>query len=320
MSAGAPFALTEPYDEGMLDVGDGNLVHWNMRGNPDGKPAVIVHGGPGSGSATGTPRAFHPDRYRLVGFDQRGCGRSTPSASDPATDLRHNTTEHLLADMERLRVALDIERWLVFGGSWGSTLALAYAERHPHRVRELVLASMWFLGSSDVDWLYRGGLARVFPEQWERFAGDIDGDVVAAYVDRMADPDPDVRTAAAQRWTAWEDAVLSLEPNGRPSPFSDRPAQALQAFVRICSHYVAHTAWLEEGALLRDASQLAGVPGVIIHGRHDLSCPAQSAWRLAQAWPDAELFLIDDAGHKGSPASNQCLYDALDRFSALPSR
>ncbi len=309
----------EPYEQGMLDVGEGNLVYWEVCGSPEGKPALVVHGGPGSGCSTRLRRIVDPDRYRVVLFDQRGCGRSTPHASDPATDMSCNTTEHLLCDMERLREHLGINRWLLSGGSWGSTLILAYAERHPQRVSEIVISSVTTTRRSEIDWLYRG-VARFFPEEWERFrAGvpeaDRGGDLVAAYASLMEDPDPLVRTQAANAWGAWEDAVLSLEPNAKPNAYSDCPPAALLALVRICAHYFAHGAWLEEGALLRDAGRLAGVPGVLIHGRLDLSGPLDTAWELARAWPDAELIALRDSGHQGSDTKREQMLSALDKFA-----
>ncbi len=309
----------EPYDQGTLDVGEGNLVYWEVCGNPDGKPALVVHGGPGSGCSTKMRRGFDPDRYRVVLFDQRGCGRSTPHASDPATDMSCNTTEHLLCDMERLRAHLGIDRWLLSGGSWGSTLILAYAERHPHRVSEIVISSVTTTRRSEIDWLYRG-VARFFPEEWERFrAGvpeaDRDGDLVAAYACLMEAPDPLVRSRAARAWGAWEDAVVSLEPNAKPNVYSDRSPAALLAFVRICAHYFAHGAWLEEGALLRDAGRLAGIPGVLIHGRLDLSGPLDTAWELARAWPGAELVALRDSGHQASDTKRERMLSALDTFA-----
>ncbi|MDQ3154702.1 MAG: prolyl aminopeptidase [Actinomycetota bacterium] len=314
-----PYPPIELYDQGMLDVGDENLVYWETCGDPDGKPALVVHGGPGSGCSTRMRRGFDPDRYRVVLFDQRGCGRSTPHASDPAADMSANTTEHLLADMERLREHLGIDRWLLFGGSWGSTLILAYAERHPHRVSEIVIPDVTTTRRSEIDWLYRG-VARFFPEEWERFrAGvpeaDRDDDLVAAYARLMEGPDPHVRARAANAWCAWEDAVISLEPNGKPNVYSDRPPAAQLALVRICAHYFAHGAWLEEGALLRDAGRLAGIPGVLIHGRLDLSGPLHTAWELAHAWPGAELVIIDDSGHTGSDTMRERILSALDTFA-----
>ncbi|ONH60309.1 prolyl aminopeptidase [Frankia sp. CcI49] len=309
----------EPHEKGMIPVGDGNFVYWEVCGNPQGKPALVVHGGPGSGCSVGARRFPHLDRFRVVLFDQRGCGRSIPHASDPATDMRCNTTEHLLADMEVLREHLNVEKWLLFGGSWGSTLALAYAERHPGRVSEIVIPGVTMTRRAEIDWLYRG-VARFFPQEWERFrsatsgAGG-EGDLVKAYACLMEDPDPQVRARAAEAWCAWEDAVISLEPNGRRNAYSGRPLAARLALVRICAHYFAHGAWLEEDVLLRNAGRLAGIPGVLIHGRHDLGSTFQTAWELAGAWPGAELVPVTDAGHTGSDTMRSQIHRALTRFA-----
>jgi proline iminopeptidase len=308
----------EPYDHGRLDVGDGNLVYWETCGNPEGKPALVLHGGPGTGCSPGMRRPFDPTRYRIVLFDQRGSGRSTPHASDPATDLGGNTTERLLADMERLREHLGIDRWLLHGGSWGSTLVIAYAERYPHRVSEIVLTSISLSRRKEIDWLYHGA-RRLFPAEWERFsagAGHAD-DLVTAYSRLMEDSDQRVRADAVKSWCAWEDAVLSLEPNARPGvEGDDEPSDARYAFVRICAHYYAHAAWLAEDTLLRDAGRLAGIPGVLIHGRLDLSCPVTTAWELARAWPGAELLVDAHSGHRGSPVKRAWTLAALDRFAS----
>jgi proline iminopeptidase len=311
----------EPYDQGMLEVGDGNLVYWETCGNPGGKPAVMVHGGPGQGCAPNMRRCFDPARYRAVLFDQRGCGRSTPHASDPATDLSRNTTEHLIADLEQLREHLGIDRWLLTGGSWGSTLMLAYAERYPHRVTEIVISAVTTSRRCEIDWLYRGA-ARFFPAEWEQFragapAGTSGAGLLPAYARLLEDPDPLVRSRAAHNWMAWEDAVLSLEPGAQPVIVSDDPAQtaAAVAFARLCAHYYSRGAWLEEGALLRDAGRLAGIPGVLIHGRLDLSCPLDTAWELARAWPDAELHAPADSGHRGSSTKREILLAALDKYA-----
>ena len=322
----APYPPIEPYDHGMLDTGDGNLVYWEACGNPEGKPALVVHGGPGTGCSTGPRKAFDPERYRIILFDQRGCGRSTPHASDPAVDMALNTTAHLVADMEQLRRHLGIDRWLLFGGSWGSTLSLAYAEKHPERVSEIVLVAVTSGRRYELDWLYRG-VGRFFPDAWERFRdgvpaaerdrdenGDEDGWLVPAYARLMESPDPEVRAKATADWCAWEDAVLSGEPNGAAAPFSDRESTAKLALVRICAHYFAHACWLEEGQLIRDVGRLAGIPGVLIHGRLDMSGPLDTAWELARAWPGAELVVIEDSGHKGSTAMNDALYGAFERF------
>lgn len=228
----------EPFARGLLDVGDGNRMYWETSGNPEGKPVVVVHGGPGSGCSAGSRRYFDPGRYRVVLFDQRGCGRSNPLASDPSTDMTVNTTDHLLADMELLREHLKIDRWLLYGGSWGSTLILAYAERHPERVSEIVILGATMSRQSEIDWLYRG-LARFFPEEWARFRAIADDDVVVGYARLMEHKDAAVREHAASAWLAWEDAVISLEPNGKPNAYSDKSPDGKLAFVRICTHWNA---------------------------------------------------------------------------------
>ena len=310
----------EPYDHGMLDVGDGSLIYWEACGNPEGKPALVVHGGPGSGLGTGNRRYFDPERYRVVLFDQRGCGRSTPHASDPAVDMSVNTTDHLVADMERLREHLGIERWLLYGGSWASTLILAYAERHPHRVSEIVILGVTTTRRSEIDWLYHG-VGRFFPAEWARFRNGVpeterDGDLVGAYARLMESPDPNVRNKAAADWLAWEDAVISLESNGSPGSYSAKLPHEALAFVRICTHYFSHGAWLEEGELLRNADRLKGIPGVLMHGRLDMGSPVGTAWELAQAWPGAELVVIDDSGHTGSEAMREEILRTVDRLAA----
>ncbi|MEU3074625.1 prolyl aminopeptidase [Streptomyces laurentii] len=312
------FAELAPHDEGMLDVGDGNHVYWSVAGNPEGKPALVVHGGPGSGSSPNARRVFDPAVYRIVQFDQRGCGRSTPHASDPATDLSVNTTDHLIADMERLRIHLGIDRWLLYGGSWGSTLILAYAETHPERVTEIVIAAVTTTRRSETAWLYEG-VGRYFPEAHERFRAGADApphtggqDLIRAYAALMNHPDRSVREKAAADWCTWEDAVLSLE--GQGTPYMDRVDDTRLGFVRICAHYFAHGAFLEEGALIRDAHRLAGIPGVLVHGRLDLGGPAATAWELAQAWPDAELHIVASGGHLGVDGTRTHVKDALARF------
>ena len=309
----------EPYDQGMLDVGDGQRLYWECSGDPDGKPAVALHGGPGSGSSPGRRRDFDPSAYRIIQFDQRGCGRSTPHAGDPATDLSANTTHHLIRDIERLREHLGVERWLVWGASWGVTLGLAYAERYPERVSEMVLISITMTRPADVHWLAHEA-GRFFPAEWERFRAGVpeperDGDLVAAY-DRLlnAHPDPAVRERAARDWTAWEDALLSLDEGYEvPNPRWADDAYRM-AFARLVTHYFHHAAFLEDDELLRNAGRLAGIPGVLIHGRLDIQGPPDVAWRLAQAWPDAELHLVA-AGHSGDDETRTHILEATDRFS-----
>jgi len=308
---------------GRLPVGDGNEVYWELHGAPSGRAggaAVVLHGGPGSGSYPGAERLFDLERWRVLVFDQRGCGRSTPHASDPATDLSVNTTDHLLRDMELLRAHHRIESWLLFGASWGSTLALAYAERHPERVSGIVLLGVTMTRRSEIDWLYRR-VAPLFPEQWQRFregvpAAERDGDLVEAYARLLESPDPRTREAAARNWHDWEAAHLSVDPDAAaPSRWED-PAYRL-ARARIVTHYFRNAAWLDEGALLAGAHALRGIRGVLVQGRLDLASPLVSAWELARAWPDAELVVVKGAGHSGGdPGMYEAVARAIASFSA----
>ena len=286
-------------------------LYWEESGNPEGKPVVFLHGGPGFGTEPNQRRFFDPRAYRIVLFDQRGCGKSTPHAS-----LEDNTTWHLVEDIEKLREHLGIDRWLVWGGSWGVTLGLAYAQRYPERVTEMVLVSCTMTRASDVHWLYHE-TGRFFPEQWHRFraGGGNAGDLVAAY-DRLlnAHPDPAVRARAARDWCDWEDAVNSLEEGWTPAERYADPRFRM-TFARLCAHYFSHAAWLADGQLLRDASRLAGIPGVLIHGRLDLGGPADVAWLLHQAWPGSELYLVR-AGHLGlGDEMTERMMAALNRFA-----
>jgi proline iminopeptidase len=315
---GALYPEIEPYDSGLLDVGDSNLVYWETCGNPEGKPAVVLHGGPGSGCTPFWRRRFDPAAYRVVLFDQRGCGRSTPHASDPATSLVANTTHHLLADIERIRSHLGVDKWLVLGGSWGSTLGLAYAERHPERVSELVLFSVTTTTRREVEWITRD-VGRLFPAEWARFRAGVppaerDGSLVDAYAKLLEDPDPGVRDKAARDWCAWEDVHVAF---GRPAVTSPRYADPAfrMAFARLVTHYWRHAAWLEDGVLLRDAARLAGIPGVLAHGLMDVSSPPDIAWQLAQIWPDADLILAGGAGHGMGVGITEAIVAALDRFA-----
>lgn len=317
-----PHPPIEPYATGMLDVGDGQTIYWEASGNPDGKPAVALHGGPGGAMSAGRRRWFDPDRYRLIQLDQRGCGRSLPHAGSFETDLATNTTHHLIADLEHLREHLGIERWLVWGASWGVTLALAYAERFPERVSEMVLLSVTLTRPSDVRWLSRD-VGRYFPEEWQAFragvpAEDRDGDLVAAY-DRLINGSNDlqVRLKAIRDWVTWEDAILSLEA-GYVSPHPRWADDAYRiAFARLVTHYFAHAAWLAEDELLVNADRLAGIPAVLVHGRLDLAGPGDVAWQLAKAWPGSELHFVP-GGHRGDAEMERLLLEAMDRFG-MPS-
>jgi proline iminopeptidase len=307
----------EPYESGMLDVRDGHALHWETCGNPAGKPALVLHGGPGTGCSAGMRRLFDPARYRIVLFDQRNAGRSTPPASAPVVDLSANTTAHLIDDIERLRTLLGVERWLVWGGSWGVTLALAYAQTYPERVSELVLAAVTSGDRRETDWITRD-MGRVLPREWERFrdgvpAADRDGDLSAAYSRLLHDPDPAVRARAAQDWCDWEDTHVSLAPDAEPYLSVADPAFQL-AFARVVTHYWSNGCFLADGQLLRGAGRLAGIPGVLVHGRYDVSGPLDTAWALHKAWPDSDLVALGDAG-QGGTSLTRAVVAATDRFA-----
>jgi proline iminopeptidase len=314
------YPAIEPYEHGMLDVGDGHRVYWETCGNPAGKPAIVLHGGPGSGCTPGSAQSFDPQRYRIVLFDQRGAGRSTPHASAENIDLFTNTTHHLLADIEELRRHLDIERWLLLGASWGSTLALAYGERHPGRVTEMVLAGIATTTAWEIDWITRG-VGAFFPEAWARFrdgvpAADRSGSLADAYHRLLIHPDPAVREKAARDWCDWEIAIVATHAGQAPNPRYGG-AKFRLGFARLVTHYWRHKAWLEEGVLVREAKRLSNIPGILIHGRLDLCNPLITPWRLAQNWPGNELVLVDEAGHDtGHPGMSENIAAATDRFAA----
>jgi proline iminopeptidase len=304
----------EPYETGLLDVGDGHHVYYERVGTPGGKPAVFLHGGPGGGIAPSHRCLFDPQRYDVLLFDQRGCGQSTPHASIDA-----NTTWHLVADIERLRQLVGVEKWLIFGGSWGSTLGLAYAEMYPQRVSELILRGIFTVTRAEIDWFYRLGVSEVFPDKWAMLQAPIPeaerGDIVAAYRHRLTGADPIVQVEAAKAWTRWECETSTLLPDAALAALWRDDRYAL-AFARLENHYFTHEAWLEDGQLLRDAHQLRGIPGVIVHGRYDLPCPAKYAFALHKAWPEADFHLIDGAGHAYSePGILDQLIRATDRFA-----
>ncbi|MFZ4893551.1 prolyl aminopeptidase [Plantibacter sp. Mn2098] len=309
----------EPYETGMLDVGDGQELYWETSGNPDGKPVVFLHGGPGGATSPVHRRLFNPKRYRIVLVDQRGCGKSTPHASAPEADLSTNTTWHLVADLETLRKSLGIKKWQVFGGSWGSTLALAYAEKHPKRVTELVLRGIFTLRPAELDWFYEGGASALFPDLWEGFLAPIPvaerRRLIEAYHRRLFDADPAVHEPAALAWSTWESSTITLLPQPETvAKFTD-PKFAV-AFARIENHYFTNGGWFEPEQLIRDAGTLADIPGVIVQGRYDACTPAFTAWDLHKAWPEAELTIVPDAGHAfDEPGILSALIDATDRFS-----
>ncbi|WP_158866189.1 prolyl aminopeptidase [Leifsonia sp. AG29] len=309
----------EPYDTGMLDVGDGQQLYWEASGNPEGKPVVFLHGGPGGGTTPAHRRLFDPEKYRIVLFDQRGCGRSLPHASDPAADLSVNTTWHLVADIERLREELEVERWQVLGGSWGSALALAYAETHPDRVTELIVRGIFTLRPEELDWFYEGGAAALFPDLWEDFVAPVPpgdrGRLIQAYNRLLWHPDAEIAEQAAVAWSRWESSTITLLPRPDLIESFTEPKYAL-AFARIENHYFVNRGWFEEEQLIRDAGRLADIPGVIVQGRYDVCTPAMTAWDLHRAWPQAELRIIDDAGHAfDEPGILDALIEATDRFA-----
>lgn len=309
----------EPYDHGLLDVGDGQHVYWEECGDPAGKPVVFLHGGPGGGCTPQVRRLFDPSRYRIVLIDQRGCGRSRPHASQ-VSDLAANTTWHLVADLERLRAARGIERWQVFGGSWGSALALAYAERHPDRVSELVLRGIFTLRRSELDFYYNGGAGQLFPDRYASFLAPLGGssfrgDAITAYHDLLFDPDPAVHGPAAVAWSTWEASTITLRPDPSLITAFAEPDYAL-AFARIENHYFVHGGWFRDGQLIAEADRLRGIPGVLVQGRYDVATPAVTAWDLHRAWPSAELKLVEDAGHAYSePGITAALVAATDRLA-----
>ncbi|UDF30191.1 UNVERIFIED_ORG: prolyl aminopeptidase [Roseateles sp. XES5] len=304
----------EPYASGHLDVGDGHSIYWERAGTPGAKPAVFLHGGPGGTISPSHRRLFDPKLYDVTLFDQRSCGKSTPHAG-----LEANTTWHLVADIERLREMAGAEKWLVFGGSWGSTLALAYAQKHPERVSELVLRGIYMLTKAELDWYYQFGVSEMFPDKWERFVAPIPPEerheMMQAYYRRLTGADKATRIAAAKAWSLWEGETITLLPEPATSGRFGQDDFA-DAFARLETHFFVNAGWLDEGQLLRDAYKLKGIPGVIAHGRYDMPCPAKNAWALHKAWPDAEFFLVEGAGHAYSePGILDRLIYATDRFA-----
>jgi proline iminopeptidase len=306
----------EPFDSGMLQVDDRHSLYWEQCGNPDGRPVVILHGGPGGGCSP-KMRQFHdPSKYRIVLFDQRGSGRSTPHA-----DLVDNTTWHLVADIETLREKLGIERWQVFGGSWGSTLALAYAQTHPQRVTELVLRGIFMLRRWELEWFYQEGASRLFPEAWQQYVAAIPPaerhDLISAFHRRLTSDDLATRLAAARAWSVWEGATSFLHYDPAFTAAHDEAEFAL-AFARIENHYFVHSGFFEvDDQLLRDAPRIAHVPTVIVHGRYDVVCPVQNAWDLKQALPQAQLVITPASGHSAFEVENvDALVRATDAFAA----
>ncbi len=309
------YPVPETNRTGRLRVSDLHDLYWEESGNPAGKPVVFLHGGPGGGTVPAHRRFFDARKYRIVLFDQRGCGQSTPYA-----EIRENTTWDLVADMEKLRAHLGIDRWQVFGGSWGSTLALAYAEKHPECVTELVLRGIFLLRKSEIDWFYQLGASHIFPEAWDGYLAAIPkaehGDLVKAYAKRLFSADPAVNLPAAKAWSMWEGSTSKLLPDAQFAATFGADATTL-AFARIECHYFVNNGWFDhEDQLLRDATKLREIPSVIVQGRYDVVCPIQSAHDLSRVWPEADLVVVPDAGHSAfEPGIARALVAATDRFA-----
>jgi proline iminopeptidase len=308
------FPDLEPYVRHSLAVTAPHVLYVEECGNPDGIPVLFVHGGPGAGCEGYHRRFFDPKRYRIILFDQRGCGRSTPHAH-----LEHNTTQDLIADMEQIRTLLGVEDWLLFGGSWGSTLSLAYAETHPERVLGLILRGIFLCRPRDLRWFYQEGANYLFPELWEHYLAPIPeterGDLIQAFHTRLTGEDEIQRMAAAKAWSVWEGSTATLRPNPMVIDHFANPYVAL-ALARIENHYFVHDAFLEPDQLLHDATRLADIPGVIVHGRYDVVCPVEQAVALHHAWPQATLQIIEDAGHSATePGIVRALVQATQDFA-----
>ncbi len=308
------FPAIEPYATGMLDTGDGHQIYWEACGNPEGEPALYLHGGPGSGFSPGQRRFFDPNRYRVILFDQRGSGRSRPLASEPDADLSTNTTAHLIDDIEVLRIIHGVEAWTILGLSWGTTLGLAYAQAHPDHIQALVLGLVTTTSRREVEWLTQD-VGRIFPEEWNRFVSAVPDRLrhmrpVDAYAEMLFDLDPSVCEFAASEWCRWEDAHVSLTPGHEPSLQYADPEFRLR-FARLVTHYWSNAAFLDEDQLFRNAATLNGIPGTLIHGRWDVSSPLETPWRLSQEWTTSRLKVLGDAGHGGGDSLLQAIVDAV---------
>ena len=304
----------DPFDQRMMDVGQGHRIYVEQCGNPNGVPVVVLHGGPGGGCSPAMRRYFDPDIYHIILFDQRGCGRSRPHAS-----VENNTTWHLVDDIEAIRASLDIDSWIVFGGSWGATLSLIYAQSHPDRTTHLVLRGVFLMTQAELDWFYGGGAGKFWPEVWDRFAGlipeDERDDLIAAYAKRLFCGDMPTELKYAKAWSSWENALASINSNGS---VGESPGEYARAFARLENHYFVNAGFLEtDGEILANMGLIAHIPGVIVQGRYDMICPPQAAYSIAQVWPACELDIIPNAGHTLSePGITAGLVRAMDRIAA----
>ncbi|PWK80899.1 proline iminopeptidase [Lentzea atacamensis] len=313
------YPQVEPYAQGMLEVGDDQQIHWEASGNPNGKPAVVFHGGPGSGSNPRWRQDFDPSHWNLILWDQRGTGKSTPPVSDPATSMEHNTTQHLINDAEKLREHLNIEKWLLAGGSWGSTLILAYAIQHPDRVSEIVIPAVTAGRPEEIEWITRG-LGMFFPDHFEAFENgvpeeDRKGNLALAYNRLLNSPDPQVREKAAWDWNKWDLSTITGGDNDfEGTPYEDPVVRYRLA--RTVTHYWGNDCFLEPTYIMDNLDQLNGIPGVLIHGRNDFGGPLTTAWEIAKRWPDAELVILNDAGHQAKDGNgmSQAIIAAVEKF------
>ena len=309
------FPPIEPYNHGWLSVGDGHEIYYEESGNPTGKPCLFVHGGPGGGASPAARQFFDPDKYRIVLFDQRGCGRSKPHAS-----IEANTTWHLIDDIELIRETLGIDHWLVFGGSWGSTLSLAYAQSHPERVTELVLRGIFLLRAQELQWFYQHGASELYPDAWQHYLAPIPDaerhDLISAFHSRLTSEDPEVRLSAARAWSVWEASTSFLIQNEDFMAQLDEPEAAL-AMARIECHYFVNGGFFESpNQILEAVDRIRHIPCVIVQGRYDVVCPPTTAWDLHEAWPEADFKLIANAGHSAfDPANAAALIEATNRFA-----
>ncbi len=317
------FPEIEPYDIGFLSVGGGlesmgHEIYWEVSGNPDGQPVIFVHGGPGGGTSPAQRRFFDPAHYHIILFDQRGCGKSMPLGS-----LVNNDTQHLISDMEALRQQLDIESWIVFGGSWGSTLSLAYAQAHPDRTVALALRGIFLSRQSELDWfMSKNGMGAIFPEAYEAFINTLPenehDDIFNSFYARLTDPDPAVHMLVAKAWSGYEGSCVTLLPNPQIVAESREDNKALST-ARIEAHYFKHGSFLPGEGLLGGMDKIRHIPAVIVHGRYDIVCPITTAYALHKAWPEAEFEVIDDAGHSANePGIRAALVEAMEKFKALP--
>ncbi len=305
----------KPYQKHQIAVGAGHTLYVEESGTPEGLPVVFVHGGPGAGCSKHDRRFFDPEKYRIILFDQRGAGRSTPHA-----ELEDNTTQFLVQDMEVIRTTLDVDQWLLFGGSWGSTLSLVYAQTHPERVLGLILRGIFLCRDQEIDWFYQQGASRVFPDYWQDYLQVIPeaerGNMLAAYYKRLTSPNELAKMGAAKAWSLWEGRCATLRPNHDVVDHFSDPHLAL-SLARIEAHYFMNKAFLEENQILKNANRLEGIPGIIVHGRYDMICPLENAYSLYNLWPDAELDIIRDAGHSSrEPGIIDALVKATETFAA----